>query len=190
LPPGAEMLANQGARPLYPNAGPDFYKRTFAEPSADVNGIIGGKPGLRNTTLSVQASAEFTIRLAPGQDVHTIGAAAEQLLRGAAPDGAELDIAWKGTPPAIVNPESPVVQLALDAFEKVVGTRPLLTRAGGTLPIMPALTELGIPTVLSGFGLPESNVHSPNERFLARYFETGVATAAELYTAFAQLPVQ
>jgi acetylornithine deacetylase/succinyl-diaminopimelate desuccinylase-like protein len=188
LPPGDQQLANQGARALYPNAGRDFYVRTFAEPSADVNGIIGGKPGLRNTTLSVQASGEFTIRLAPGQDVHTIGTAAEQLLRAAAPAGAELDIAWKGTPPGIVNPDSPVVQLALDAFERTTGTRPLLTRAGGTLPIVPALADAGIPTVISGFGLPESNVHSPNERFLVRYFETGVETAAELYSSFAALP--
>ena len=190
LPPGDEMLANQGARALYPNAGADFYGRTFAEPSADVNGIIGGKPGLRNTTLSVAASGEFTIRLAPGQDVQTIGRAAEQLLRYAAPAGAELDVTWKGTPPGIVNPESPVIQLALDAFEKTVGTRPLLTRAGGTLPIVPALGDAGIPTIVSGFGLPESNVHSPNEKFLVRYFEAGVQTAAELYTAFAGLPAQ
>ena len=66
---------------------------------------------------------------------------------------------------------------------------PLLVRAGGTLPIMPALADKGIPTVLTGFGLPESNVHSPNEKFLARYFEQGVDTAAELYTAFGGLPL-
>jgi len=188
LPSGAEELENQGARPLDPNAADQFYIRTLAEPSADVNGILGGKPGLRNTTLSVQASGEFTVRLAPGQDVHTIGSEVERMLREAAPEGAELELTWEGTPPGLVKPDSPAVQLGLQAFEEVLGVRPLLVRTGGTLPIMPALADRGIATVLTGFGLPESNVHSPNEKFLVRYFEQGVDTAAALYTKFAELP--
>jgi acetylornithine deacetylase/succinyl-diaminopimelate desuccinylase-like protein len=189
LPPGAGELATQGARPLDPNAAEQFYLRTFAEPSLDVNGILGGKPGLRNTTLSVYASGEFTLRLAPGQDPDTIGPAAEKLVRDAAPAGAEVDVAWEGTPPSLVRPDAPAIQLALQAFEDVLGVRPLLVRSGGTLPIMPALVERGIPTVLTGFGLPESNVHSPNEKFLVDYFEKGVDTAAAVYTKFAGLPV-
>jgi acetylornithine deacetylase/succinyl-diaminopimelate desuccinylase-like protein len=188
LPPGAEEMRNQGAQPLDARAEDEFYVRTWAEPSADVNGIVGGKPGLRNTTLSVQASGECTIRLAPGQDVPTIGAAAERLLREAAPAGAEIDVSWEGAPPGLVKADAPAVQLGLRAFEQVLGVRPLLVRSGGTLPIMPALSDKGIPTILTGFGLPESNVHSPNERFLVRYFEQGVDTAAALYTALAELP--
>jgi acetylornithine deacetylase/succinyl-diaminopimelate desuccinylase-like protein len=188
LPPGGDELSSQGARPLDPNAAEQFYIRTFAEPSVDVNGILGGKPGLRNTTLSVQASGEFSLRLAPGQDPHTVGPAAEQLLRDAAPPGAELDVTWAGTPPSLVRPDSPPIQLALQAFQEVLGVRPLLVRTGGTLPIMPALVDRGIPTVLTGFGLPESNVHSPNEKFLVRYFEQGVDTAAAVYTKLAELP--
>jgi acetylornithine deacetylase/succinyl-diaminopimelate desuccinylase-like protein len=188
LPSGAEELSSQGARPLDPNAADQFYIRTFAEPSADVTGFLGGKPGLRNTTLSVKAAGQVTIRLAPGQDFHTIGATAEKLMRDAAPDGAEVGIAWEGAPPGLMRPDSPAVQLGLEAFEQVLGVRPLLVRAGGTLPIVPALADKGIPTVLTGFGLPESNVHSPNERFLVRYFEAGVDTAAALYTKFGELP--
>jgi len=89
-----------------------------------------------------------------------------------------------------VKPESPAVQLGLKAFEQVLGVRPLLVRSGGTLPIMPALADKGIATVLTGFGLPESNVHSPNEKFLVRYFDQGVETAAALYTAFGELPTK
>jgi acetylornithine deacetylase/succinyl-diaminopimelate desuccinylase-like protein len=188
LPSGAEELSSQGARPLDPNAADQFYIRTFAEPSADVTGFLGGKPGLRNTTLSVKAAGQVTIRLAPGQDFQTMGATAEKLMRDAAPDGAEVEIAWEGAPPGLMRPDSPAVQLGLEAFEQVLGVRPLLVRAGGTLPIVPALADKGIPTVLTGFGLPESNVHSPNERFLVRYFEAGVDTAAALYTKFGELP--
>ena len=188
LPPGSDELRGQGARPLDARAEDDFYVRTWAEPSADVNGILGGKPGLRNTTLSVHASGEFTIRLAPGQDVDTIGAAAERLVRAAAPAGAEVDVRWAGSAPGRVDPDAPTIRLGLEAFEQVLGVKPLLVRSGGTLPIMPALEQKGIPTILTGFGLPESNVHSPNEKFLVRYFEQGVDTAAALYTALGNLP--
>jgi len=187
LPPGADELRGQGATPLDAKAEEEFYLRTWAGSSADVNGIIGGKPGLRNTTLSVHASGEFTIRLAPGQQVDVIGAAAEKLVRDAAPPGAKVGLRWAGSPPGLVKPDSPVIQLGLQAFEKALGIKPLLVRGGGTLPIMPALESKGIPTVLTGFGLAESNVHSPNERFLVRYFDAGVDTAAELYTAFGAL---
>jgi acetylornithine deacetylase/succinyl-diaminopimelate desuccinylase-like protein len=187
LPSGDEAISEQGARPLDAKAGEEFYVRTWAEPSADVNGILGGKPGVRNTTLSVAASAELSIRLAPGQDVETIGAAAEQLLREAAPDGAELDIVWAGANPGLVRADAPAVQLAVDAFEQALGIRPLLTRVGGSIPLMPALTEKGIDTILTGFALPESNVHSPNERFLVPYFAAGIDTAAALFTALGRL---
>jgi acetylornithine deacetylase/succinyl-diaminopimelate desuccinylase-like protein len=188
LPPGSDELHGQGARPLDAMAAEEFYTRTWAEPSADVNGILGGKPGLRNTTLSVQASGECTIRLAPGQDVDVIGAAAEKLMRAAVPDGADVEIEWSGSPPALFRADARAIQLGLDAFEQVLGVRPLLVRSGGTLPIMRALADKGIPTILTGFGLPESNVHSPNEKFLVRYFEQGVDTAAALYTKLGELP--
>src|SRR5690348_17039193 len=188
LPSGEDELALQGARPLDPNAAGQFNIRTMAEPSADVNGILGGKPGLRNTTLSVHAAGEITVRLAPGQDVDTIGNAVEKLMRDAAPDGADVEIEWAGVPAGLMHPDAPAIQLGLQAFEQALGIRPLLVRSGGTLPIVPALADAGIPTVLTGFGLPESNVHSPNEKFLVRYFEQGVDTAAALYTKYADLP--
>ncbi len=187
LPSGAEALSEQGAQPLDGKAAEEFYVRTWAEPSADVNGILGGKPGVRNTTLSAAASAEFTIRLAPGQDVDTIGTAAERLLREAAPAGAELEIVWAGSNPGLVRADAPAIQLAVEAFEQALGVRPLLTRVGGSIPLMPALTEKGVDTILSGFALPESNIHSPNERFLVPYFAAGIDTVAALFTALGRL---
>jgi acetylornithine deacetylase/succinyl-diaminopimelate desuccinylase-like protein len=188
LTPGGEMLAGQGATPYDERAAEEFYLRTTAEPSVDVNGILGGKPGLRNTTIPAQAEANFTIRLAPGQDVDTIRAAAEGLLRDAAPPGAKLELASDDSaPPGYIPPDAPAVQLALEAFGRVVGRRPLLVRSGGTLPIVPALADRGIPTILTGFGLPESNIHSPNERMLLEYLPLGVVAAKALFRAFAKL---
>jgi acetylornithine deacetylase/succinyl-diaminopimelate desuccinylase-like protein len=188
LTPGAEELADQGARPMDPRAEEEFYLRTFAEPSLDVNGIEGGSPRLQKTVLPAEAHANLSIRLAPGQDPGLIAAEAERLLREAAPRGAELEITvLSSSPSGLVDPESPVVQLGLDAFERVVGTRPLLVRSGGTLPIVPALADKGIPTIVTGFALPDSNIHSPNENLLADYLPLGVKAAAELYTEFASL---
>jgi acetylornithine deacetylase/succinyl-diaminopimelate desuccinylase-like protein len=188
LPSGAEILLDAGATPLDPKAEQDFYDRTWAEPSLDVNGIHGGKPEFVNTTLVVAAEARFTIRLAPGQDPDTIGSAAERLFRNAAPAGAEVTMERENSaPPGVFAPDSPAIQLGLDAFERAVGVRPILVRAGGTLPIYPALAAKGIPTIGAGFALPESNVHSPNERLRVQDIDRAVAAAGELYKGLAGL---
>jgi acetylornithine deacetylase/succinyl-diaminopimelate desuccinylase-like protein len=188
LVPGAELLAEAGARKAYPKADEEFYLRTTAEPALDVHGIAGGSPVLQKTVLPVAAEANLSIRLAPGQDVDTIGAAVEQLLREAAPEGAELELTrLSSSAPGLVPPDSPAVQRGLEAFERTVGRRPLLVRNGGTLPIVPALADKGIPTIITGFALPESNIHSPNERLLAEYVPLGIETAKELYKELAKV---
>ena len=89
--------------------------------------------------------------------------------------------------PGLVPPGSAAIQLGLDAFERALGRRPALIRSGGTLPIVPALADKGIPTVITGFGLPDSQIHSPNERLVAEYVPLGIAAARELFLAFAEL---
>jgi acetylornithine deacetylase/succinyl-diaminopimelate desuccinylase-like protein len=188
LVPGAEMLAQARARQTDPVAAEEFYLRTTAEPALDVNGIVGGSPILQKTVLPVFAEANVSIRLAPGQKVETIAVAAEQLMREAAPAGAELEVRRLSAAPAgLVPPDAPALLLGLEAFEQAMGTRPLLVRSGGTLPIVPALVDKGIPTILSGFALPESNIHSPNERLLAEYIPLGIEVSRELFRSLARL---
>jgi acetylornithine deacetylase/succinyl-diaminopimelate desuccinylase-like protein len=188
LPPGSSELSDQGARPKDPSAESDFYLRTFAEPALDVNGIQSGSPVLQKTVLPVEAIANVSIRLAPGQDVDEISAEVERLLRAATPEGADLDVEVLASSPAgLVPPDANAIQLGLDAFEKALGLRPALIRTGGSLPIVPALADKGIPTVITGFGLPDSQVHSPNERLVADYVPLGIKSARELYLAFAAL---
>ena len=188
LQAGAEVLAEQGARAADPEAAQEFYVRTWAEPSVDVNGLEGGSPQLQKTVLPVLAEANLSIRLAPGQSVEEIAPALERLLRDATPEGADLDVdLLSSSPPGLVPPDSRAVQLGLDAFERATGRRPLLIRSGGTLPIIPALAAKGIPTILTGFDLPEGNVHSPNERLLLEYLPLGIAAAREVLTSLAAL---
>jgi acetylornithine deacetylase/succinyl-diaminopimelate desuccinylase-like protein len=184
LPPGSEELARVGAVPLDERAAEDFHERVFVEPSLDVTGILGGKPGLRNTTLVSRASAGITIRVAPGQDPEVVATAAAELLRSALPAGASLAIlARELTPPAVLPRDTEVLELARVAFEGVFGRRPLIVRAGGTLPIAAALAKRRIPTVMAGLALPDSHTHSPNERMLLETFPLGVAAARETYRA-------
>ncbi len=188
LRPGAAELEEAGARPMDAHAAEEFYLRTWTEPALEVNGISGGEALLQKTVLPVAAEANVSIRLAPGQDVEAIAAAFERLVRESLPEGAELEIErWSSAPPGLVAPAAPAIQLGLDAFERALGVRPLLVRSGGTLPIVPALADKGIPTVMTGFALPDSNIHSPNERIPVEHLPLGIAAARELFIAYRDL---
>ncbi len=188
LEPGADVLAGQGARPADGEAASAFYLRTWAEPALDVNGVEGGSPQLIKTVLPVLAEANLSIRLVPGQDPEQVAEAVPELLRAAAPAGADLEVTVQSKAPAgLVSPEQPAIQLGLDAFERAIGVRPVLLRSGGSLPIVPALAELGIPAIVTGFALPDSNIHSPNERILVDYLGLGLASARELFAGLTGL---
>jgi acetylornithine deacetylase/succinyl-diaminopimelate desuccinylase-like protein len=188
LEAGADVLAAQGARPADERAAEELYKRTWEEPAVDVHGLLGGSPTLQKTVLPVESEANVSIRLAPGQDGDGISAAFERLLQEAAPEGADVEVERIAmAPAALVRPDEPAIQLGLEAFERAVGARPLLLRVGGSLPVMSALEEKQVPTILTGFDLPEGNIHSPNERFRVDHITLGVSAAQELYKAFAGL---
>jgi acetylornithine deacetylase/succinyl-diaminopimelate desuccinylase-like protein len=188
LPAGAGELADQGAQPADPQAAEEFYLRTFAEPALDVNGIESGSPKIQKTVLPVLAEANVSIRLAPGQRVEPVVEAFERMLREAAPAGVTLDVQLLASaPPAMVPSDAKAIRLGLDAFERALGVRPLLIRSGGSLPIVAAFADKGIATVITGFSLPNANLHSPNERLLAEYVPRGIATARALFEEFAAL---
>jgi acetylornithine deacetylase/succinyl-diaminopimelate desuccinylase-like protein len=188
LPPGEHELAAQGARPADVKAAEEFYLRTFAEPALDVNGIHSGSPVIQKTVLPVEAVANVSIRLAPGQQVSQIATAFEDVIRAAAPPGVELDVELLSSAPAgLVAPDARAVRLGQTAFERALGVRPALIRSGGTLPIVPALTDRRIPCIITGFSLPNANIHSPNERLLVEYVPLGTAAARALFQEFASL---
>ena len=184
---GTEMLALGGIAPYDERAADEFYVRTGAEPSAEISGIHAGKPIL-NTTLISSAHANFTLRLAPGQDPQEIAAAVRRLIEEAAPAGADVELELvQSARPGVVDTDAKAIQLGLDAFERALGVRPLLTRAGGTMPVLATLLDRGVPTMLAGFGLLESNVHAPNERLPAEDVPLGIRAVRELFTSLGGL---
>jgi acetylornithine deacetylase/succinyl-diaminopimelate desuccinylase-like protein len=188
LPSGAEELAGHGARAADAAAAEEFTLRTTAEPSVTVNGVEAGSPHLQKTVLPVEAHANVSIRLAPGQSPAEIVPSFEQLLREAAPEGTSLDIVLRSTGnPAYVDPEAAVVQIGLDTFEHVLGTRPILTRSGGSIPVVATLAERGIAAIVTGFSRPTAQMHSPNENLPAEALDEGLATITELLQRFAAL---
>ena len=188
LPPGEQILEAEGVKAADDAAAREFYLRTWAEPSLDVHGIEGGSPKLMKTIVPARAEANLSIRLVAGQTVARVARALEQLLKQAAPEGSSVELELlAGSEPARVPPDSAAIQLGLDAFERALGVRPRLVRTGGSLPLAPALTSKGIPVIITGFDLPEGNIHAPNERFLIENLELGLSAARELLVVYAGL---
>ncbi|MGH3132153.1 MAG: M20/M25/M40 family metallo-hydrolase [Gaiellaceae bacterium] len=188
LPGGVAALADVGAKGADAKAAEEFYVRTWVEPSVDVHGLAGGSPDLVKTVLPVEARANVSIRIAPGQKAADVAAAFERLLREAAPDGADLEIELRSTAePALVPPEAPAVVLAREAFEKVLGERPVLVRVGGSVPVAAAIAARGIPTISTGIATNDANAHSPNEKFPSEYLTLGVEAVRETYRRLGEL---
>jgi acetylornithine deacetylase/succinyl-diaminopimelate desuccinylase-like protein len=188
LQPGAEILRAGGAIAADDRAAPEFYERTFALPSLDINGVRCGDADLQNTAIPSLAHANLSMRLAPGQNPEHVAAALEADLAGRVPEGATLECTRLAAIPAgRVDHESPAVHCALGAFERTLGVRPLLVRSGGTLPLVSALEERAIPLVLTGFDVPGGNVHAANERLLVSHLGLGLSAARETLIGLADL---
>jgi acetylornithine deacetylase/succinyl-diaminopimelate desuccinylase-like protein len=188
LTPGAELLSDVGAPPADSKAAEEFYVRTWAEPSVDVHGLAGGSPQLVKTVLPVEAWANVSIRLAPGQSVGEIAPAFERLLREAAPVGAEVEIELQSHgEPALMSPDAPAIALAREAFEHVLGRESTLVRVGGSIPVAERIVAKGIPAIVTGIATKDANAHSPNEKFPAEYLALGIEALRETYRRLGQL---
>jgi len=187
LAPGGEELERGGVTPSDPAAGEEFYDRTWARPSLTIHSVESGDPSLHKTSIQTEARASLSVRLAPGQDAAAMSALLERTLRDACPAHAELELEmWPPGEPAWMDPSEPALRAAFDAVERATGVRPVAVRSGGSIPVAAAFAARGIPTVLSGFGVDDDNIHSPNERLEVRRFEWALASAREIYLALAQ----
>jgi acetylornithine deacetylase/succinyl-diaminopimelate desuccinylase-like protein len=180
--PDAERASWQEVPP-----SPDFHEKTGALPDLELNGIISGATDELRTIIPAVAKANLSLRTAPGQNSAELAEVMERLLRDATPDGVELDLAIHTAEPVQFDPESAPLKLAREAFETATGTPPALVRSGGTIPILAAFAERGIQTIVSGFALPEDQIHAPNESYRLESIELNERTSYELLKALGRL---
>jgi acetylornithine deacetylase/succinyl-diaminopimelate desuccinylase-like protein len=165
---------------------PDYtiIERTSARPTLDVNGMWGGyiEPGAK-TVLPSKAYAKISMRLVPDQDPERITRLITEHLRDVAPPTVTLEVrGLHGGEPAIVRRDSAAMQAAVDAYAAAFGREPVFTREGGSIPVVATFQHvLDIETILMGFGLPDDNLHAPNEKFYLPNFYKGIETAIRFY---------
>jgi acetylornithine deacetylase/succinyl-diaminopimelate desuccinylase-like protein len=184
LPPGEQIIAEVGGRPAYPGAAAEYYERNGADASLDINEIVGGEP---RTLVPAVARGTVSLRLAPGQRAAEIGPELERLLRDAAPPGADVKLSRHDADPALFEPDLPALVLGAQAIERATGTAPALIRSGGSIPVVAEFAAREIPTIVSGFALPDDAFHAPDESYRLESLELGERTARELLLALAEL---
>lgn len=189
LPPGDEVLAEVDARPITASSGAEYYARNWADASLDVTGFAGGDAAQLRTITPAFAQAKVAMRLAPGQDSAEMARTMERLLKEGAPDNADVEVRFDHADAALFDPTAPPLVAAAEALEAACGRAPALIRTGGSLPVLAAFARRDIPTILSGFTLPQDAFHAPDESFRLDSLGFGEAAARELYARLAKLPV-
>jgi succinyl-diaminopimelate desuccinylase len=175
-----------GVKQLAGEEGFSTLERRWARPTYDVLAIWGGER-VPKSAIQASATARASFRLVPKQDPQKIGAALKSFLLSRCPPGIELELTVShGSPGVVVPLESPYVAAASRAIEKGFGTKPVFIREGGSIPIVTKFREqLGIDTLLLGWGLDDDNTHSPNEKFCLADFHRGIKSSANLWQELA-----
>ncbi len=158
-------------------------ERVGARPTLEVNGMISGFTGTGfKTVLPAKAMAKISCRLVPHQDPKKISAGFKQYLEENAPKTIRWElIDMKGAPASISDVNQPGVKALEKALEAVWGTRPLFKREGGSVPVVGQLQSLmGMESVLTGFGLPDDNLHAPNEKLHLPTWYKGIEALVHL----------
>jgi acetylornithine deacetylase/succinyl-diaminopimelate desuccinylase-like protein len=158
-------------------------ERITARPTCEVNGIWSGFQGQGSKTIiPAEAGAKISLRLVAEQDPDETARLLADYVLSLTPDTVQVTVDLQPGARAAVTPfDSPTIAAASKAYEVAWGARPILSRAGGSLPIIAAMQrELGIPFVLMPFGL-DDNRHSPNEHYRLDNFYRGIDTAIHYY---------
>jgi len=158
--------------------------RTWARPTLEVHGIVGGftAPGAK-TVIPAKGSAKVSMRLVPNQDPDDILKKFTDYVAKITPKGISTSIKVHSKGPAcVVNTDNPYARASVQAMHEVFGKDTVYIRSGGSIPIVTQFDkDLKIPSIMMGMGLPDDNLHAPNEKFHIPNFHWGVESIVRFF---------
>jgi acetylornithine deacetylase/succinyl-diaminopimelate desuccinylase-like protein len=175
-----------GSTELTGEAGFTVLERTWARPALDVHGIAGGFTGAgAKTVIPARALAKVSMRLVPEMTTAESFALFKAYVESICPRGITLEVRLiHSGDPTVVSTDNAFVRAATSAMHTVFGKETVYIRSGGSIPIVgDFIRELGIPSVLMGFGLPDDNIHAPNEKFHLANFHRGIESIVRFMTS-------
>ena len=187
----SEFLGVTKSRALAGEQGYSTLERIGARPTAEVNGIWGGYQGEGGKTIvPSDAHVKLSFRLVADQHPDKIRQSVEAFVAAQTPDGIESGIEWEGdgVAPCLVPIDTPAYAALTEAISTAFDGRPVLpTREGGSGPEAAIQQALGVPLAFLGVGLPDDQIHAPNEKVTLPMLYKGAEAAALLWTGFARL---
>lgn len=179
-----------GIQTVYGEKGFSTIERASIRPTLDVNGIWGGYTGEgAKTVLPSMAYAKISMRLVPNQRSEEITRLFTEHFLAIAPKGVKVTVkAHHGGEAYLMPTDSIAFQAASDALATTFGKEPVPTRGGGSIPIVALFEkELGVKSILMGFGLDTDAIHSPNEHYGLFNFYKGIETIPHFFANLAKL---
>ncbi|HTA79633.1 MAG TPA: dipeptidase [Terracidiphilus sp.] len=170
-------IAEVGSKTLVGESGYSVLERTWARPTLDVHGMPGGFIGAgAKTVIPAKALAKVSMRLVPGMTPAKAFAQYKKYVLEIAPAGVDVDVRIiHSGDPCLIPVDNPYIQAATRALQEVWGRDTVFIRSGGSIPIVGDFAKhLNLPSVMMGFGLPDDNLHAPNEKFNLKNFELGI----------------
>jgi acetylornithine deacetylase/succinyl-diaminopimelate desuccinylase-like protein len=161
-----------------------LFERLWARPTLEVHGIRGGFTGEgAKTVIPARAVAKISMRLVANQEPAEATRQLSQAAAAACPRGVSAEFrSIHGAAPSLVNPDNRFIRAAAGAMQQVFGRETVYIRSGGSIPIVGLFDEhLKIPSVMMGFGLPDDNLHSPNEKLYLPNFYRGIEAVARYF---------
>jgi acetylornithine deacetylase/succinyl-diaminopimelate desuccinylase-like protein len=165
------------------------FERTWALPTFEIHGIKGGFVGEgAKTVIPAAATAKVSLRLVPGLPFVQVARWLERAVKSVAPKYADVEVRiLHGGDPVQVDVGHPAFAVLDAAFKEVVGRPAVRVRAGGSIPIVPRLGMTGAPVLLTGIGLPDDGLHSPNEKLDLQQLWDGITIFGRFMEEFGKV---